>query len=299
MQYRVRHRTLYRYLQDVSNSCHMAHLLPRDTGVQTVREAELTCHPAPANMERRIDYFGNVQNLFTVEQSHDTLEIVSESLVDVSPPPVHVREDDMAWESVRAILEAGEGPHDAAATRDATQYVFDSPLIAAQPDFAAYAEKSFTPGRGILTAAAALTTAIHRDFHYDTTVTDAYTPVDKVFRIRAGVCQDLAHVAIACLRAIGLSARYVSGYLLTAPPPGQPRLIGADASHAWFAIWVPSCGWVDFDPTNNVQAGETHITTAWGRDYSDVAPIGGVVTGGGDHVIEVGVDVLPADAEAE
>lgn len=182
---------------------------------------------------------------------------------------------------------------------DAAHYLFDSPLIAVKPGMALYAEQCFTPGRGILSAVADLTTRVHRDFRYDTTVTDAYTPVERVFRIRAGVCQDLAHVAIASLRAIGLAARYVSGYLLTEPPPGQPRLVGADASHAWFSIWVPSCGWVDFDPTNNMKTGDTHITAAWGRDYCDVAPISGVITGGGDHIIEVGVDVVPASEIAE
>ena len=136
---------------------------------------------------------------------------------------------------------------------------------------------------------------VHADFRYDTTVTDASTPIDRVFEIRAGVCQDLAHVGIASLRALGLPARYVSGYLLTQPPPGRPRLLGADASHAWFSVYAPPFGWVDLDPTNNLLPGDEHITLAWGRDYADVAPINGIVTGGGDHVIEVGVDVLPME----
>jgi len=290
MEYLVRHRTAYRYLQDVSSSCHVAHLLPRRTPRQDVVSTELAFSPEPLRSEARIDYFGNRQNFFTIEKSHTVLEVVSQSRVVVHPPVNLERGDEVPWEEVRAMLE--EAAEDE--TRDATQYLFDSPQIAVQSDMAAYAEIGFTPGRGILSAAADLTTRIHRDFRYDSTVTDAYTPVDKVFRIRAGVCQDLAHVAIASLRAIGLAARYVSGYLLTSPPPGQPRLVGADASHAWFAVWVPSCGWVDFDPTNNMQAGETHITAAWGRDYSDVAPISGVITGGGDHIVEVGVDVVPA-----
>jgi transglutaminase-like putative cysteine protease len=135
---------------------------------------------------------------------------------------------------------------------------------------------------------------IHADFRYDSTVTDATTPVDRVFEMRAGVCQDFAHVAIAAMRSLGLPARYVSGYLLTEPPPGKERLIGADASHAWFSVWAPPFGWVDLDPTNDTIPGEGHITVAWGRDYGDVAPINGIVTGGGDHLIEVGVDVIPA-----
>lgn len=290
MEYLVRHKTVYRYLQDVSSSCHVSHLLPRDTPRQAVVTAELGISPLPLRCQQRNDYFGNVQNLFTIEEPHTVLEVTSQSCVVVEPPQSLDSRHDVAWETVRALLEAA-GNDDAC---EAVQYLFDSPQIAITPDMAVYAQQSFTPGRGILSAAADLTSRVHRDFRYDTTVTDAYTPVEKVFRIRAGVCQDLAHVAIAALRSIGLSARYVSGYLLTSPPPGQPRLVGADASHAWFSVWVPDCGWVDFDPTNNMQAGETHITAAWGRDYADVAPISGVITGGGDHIVEVGVDVVPA-----
>jgi len=293
MEYFVRHRTVYRYVQDVSSSCHLAHLLPRDTAHQKVLEAALQFAPQPALVRRLVDYFGNVENLFTIEEAHSVLEVSSESRVVTAPAPLLDSVLDVAWETVRADLETARSDD----SRDAAQYLFDSPLIVALPDMATYAEKSFTPGRGILTAAADLTTRVHRDFRYDTTVTDAYTPVEKVFHIRAGVCQDLAHVAIAALRAIGLSARYVSGYLLTSPPPGQPRLVGADASHAWFAIWAPGCGWIDFDPTNNMQAGESHITAAWGRDYSDVTPISGVITGGGEHIVEVGVDVVPVAEE--
>ncbi|GAA0554188.1 transglutaminase-like putative cysteine protease [Rhizomicrobium palustre] len=289
MEYFVRHRTAYRYLQDVSSSCHLAHLLPRSTPRQSVTESKLIFSPEPQRNEAGTDYFGNQKNLFTIEESHTVLEVISESRVTVQPAPSFAPGHDLAWEKVRSLLEeAGD-----AQSRAAAEFLFDTPQVVASAELAAYAEESFTPGRGILSAAADLTTRVHRDFRYDTTVTDVYTPVEKVFRIRAGVCQDLAHVAIAAIRAIGLSARYVSGYLLTSPPPGQPRLVGADASHAWFSIWVPECGWIDFDPTNNMQAGESHITAAWGRDYADVAPIAGVITGGGDHIVEVGVDVVP------
>ena len=294
MEYFVRHRTAYRYVQDVSSSCHVAHLLPRETPRQKVLEAELLFTPEPALVRRGLDYFGNIQNLFTIEEAHSVLEVSSESRVVTEAAPSLDAALDVPWEAVRAELETARNDD----SRDAAQYLFDSPLVVALAEMADYAEVSFTPGRGILTAAADLTTRVHKDFRYDTTVTDAYTPVEKVFRIRAGVCQDLAHVAIAALRAIGLSARYVSGYLLTSPPPGQPRLVGADASHAWFALWVPDCGWIDFDPTNNMQAGESHITAAWGRDYSDVTPISGVITGGGEHIVEVGVDVVPVDEES-
>jgi len=295
VEYLVRHRTAYRYLFDVVHSCHVAHLSPRDAPRQRVLSADLAIVPEPAVSVRRHDHFGNVEHMFTIDQPHTVCEVVSQSRIVVDPSTPLNRRADVPWERVRAVLEAAADGD----SRDAVPYLFDSPLIAANAEMAAYAETSFTPGRGILTAAAELTTRIHRDFRYDTSVTDAYTPVGQVFRIRAGVCQDLAHAAIAALRAIGLSARYVSGYLLTSPPPGQPRLVGADASHAWFSVWTPFCGWTDFDPTNNMQAGEAHITTAWGRDYADIAPIAGVITGGGDHVVEVGVDVLPATESGE
>jgi transglutaminase-like putative cysteine protease len=179
-------------------------------------------------------------------------------------------------------------------TRDAVQFIFDSPLTAFKSDVAAYAVKSFPPGRPLLAGAMELMNRIHADFRYDTTVTDATTPVDQVFEIRAGVCQDLAHVGIAAMRSLGLPARYVSGYLLTKPPPGMPRLLGADASHAWFSVWAPPLGWIDLDPTNNVVVGEGHVTLAHGRDYGDISPLNGIILGGHDHVIEVGVDVIPA-----
>ena len=177
---------------------------------------------------------------------------------------------------------------------DAVQFLFDSPLTTFQSDVAAYAIESFPPGQPILSGAIDLMHRIHEDFRYDTTVTDATTPVDRVFEIRAGVCQDLAHVGIAALRSIGLPARYVSGYLLTHPPPGTVRLLGADASHAWFSVWAPPFGWVDLDPTNDVAVGEGHVTAAYGRDYGDVAPVNGIILGGHDHMVEVGVDVIPA-----
>jgi transglutaminase-like putative cysteine protease len=167
-------------------------------------------------------------------------------------------------------------------------------LTAFTRDVAGYAAKSFPPGQKLLAGAIDLMNRIHADFRYDTSVTDATTPVDRVFEIRAGVCQDLAHVGIAAMRSLGLPARYVSGYLLTEPPPGMPRMLGADASHAWFSVWAPPLGWIDLDPTNNVMVGEGHVTVGHGRDYADVSPLSGIILGGHDHIIEVGVDVIPA-----
>ena len=290
MEYLVRHRTTYRYLQDVSYSCHIAHLALRDTPLQQVISSHLALDPPPASRVKRPDYFGNQAEWFALDQPHNVLEVLAESQVRVSPAPDRDAATSLSWEEVRTALElAADSAH-----VDAVQFLFDSPLTAFQSDVADYALESFPPGQPILTGAVDLMRRIHEDFRYDTTVTDATTPVDRVFEIRAGVCQDLAHVGIAALRSIGLAARYVSGYLLTNPPPGTARLLGADASHAWFSVWAPPFGWVDLDPTNNVAVGEGHVTVAYGRDYGDVAPLNGIILGGHDHMIEVGVDVIPA-----
>ena len=290
MEYAVRHRTTYRYSQEVSHSRHLVHLAPRATATQTVKDFKLLVTPATAIRTSRPDYFGNTTEWLALYEPHTVINISAESRVTASAPQDHDPQASEAWEDVRARLETM-----ATETHEIVQYIFDSPLTAFTADLPGYALKSFTPGRPLLAAALDLMSRIREDFRYDTTVTDASTPVDRVFEIRAGVCQDLAHIGIAAMRSLGLPARYVSGYLLTRPPPGQERLVGADASHAWFAVWAPPFGWVDLDPTNDLIPGEGHITVAWGRDYSDVAPINGIVTGGGDHLIEVGVDVIPVE----
>jgi transglutaminase-like putative cysteine protease len=291
MDYLVRHRTTYRYLQDVSHSWHLAHLRPRSTPHQSVHDSNISLSLAPATRVGREDYFNNQCEWFSIDQPHDKLEVVAESSVTVDPAPQRTSRESLPWEKVRAALES---PADEDA-RDAVQFLFDSPLIAFGGDVAAYGAESFPPGRPFLAGAMELMNRIHKDFRYDTTVTDVSTPVDRVFEIRAGVCQDLAHVAIAALRAIGLPARYVSGYLMTRPPPGRARLLGSDASHAWFSVWAPPFGWVDLDPTNDLVVGESHVTVAWGRDYIDVAPVSGIILGGHDHVVDVGVDVIPVE----
>jgi transglutaminase-like putative cysteine protease len=289
MRYLVRHRTTYRYLQEVSHSQHLLHLEPRATPRQRVLSTAVTVTPEPSELVKRPDAFGNQAEWVTLDEAHETLEILAESQVIVAGDPPPDPSASLAWEQVTRLLEA---PSDEE-TRAVVPYLFDSAYTWFTADLAGYARPSFPPGRPYLAGAVDLMRRIHRDFRYDTTVTDVATPVDRVFEIRAGVCQDLAHLAIACLRACGLPARYVSGYLLTRPPPGQPKLQGADASHAWFAVWAPPLGWVDLDPTNDLLPAEEHVTVGWGRDYGDVAPINGVVVGGGDHDIEVGVDVIP------
>ena len=199
----------------------------------------------------------------------------------------------MAWERVKAVLSESREPE----ALEADQFAFDSPFTFSNEAFD-YARQSFQSGRPILEAAIDLTSRIFNDFKYEGGVTDIHTPVDKVFADRRGVCQDFAHLQIACLRALGLPARYVSGYLRTHPPEGQERRIGADASHAWLAIWVPEAGWIDLDPTNDMIPRDEHITIAWGRDYGDVSPINGMMIGGGDQRVEVAVDVRPLSEDA-
>ena len=289
MDYLVRHRTTYRYVQDVSHSWHLAHLKPRSTPHQTVHDSNISLSLAPATRVGREDYFNNPCEWFSIDQAHTRLDVVAESSVSVEPVPERPSRDSLSWEEVRTLLENAE-EEDA---HNAVQFMFDSPLISFGDDVVAYGAMSFPPGRPILAGAMELMNRIHKDFRYDTTVTYVTTPVDRVFEIRAGVCQDLPHAAIAALRAIGLPARYVSGYLMTRPPPGRQRLLGADASHAWFSVWAPPFGWVDLDPTNDLVVSESHVTAAWGRDYSDVAPVSGIILGGHDHVVDVGVDVIP------
>jgi len=294
MEYFVRHRTTYRYLQDVSHSWHLAHLRPRITPLQAVHDSSITLSLEPASRVAREDYFQNPTELFSIDRPHTHLEVLAESRVTVKPAPARAARDSVPWEEARARLENPQGPEE----RDAVQYLFDSPMTKFESDIGAYGAVSFPPHRPILAGAIELMNRIHKDFRYDTTVTDVSTPVDRVFEIRAGVCQDLAHVAIAAMHAMGLPARYISGYLLTEPPPGKPRLLGADASHAWFSVWAPPFGWVDLDPTNNILVGESHVTSSWGRDYGDVAPVAGIILGGHDHVVEVGVDVIPVDPDS-
>jgi transglutaminase-like putative cysteine protease len=287
--YAVRHRTTYRYGRDVAYSRLVGHLAPRATARQHTQAFALHVTPAPVRSFERTDFFGNRVNWFTVDVPHKELEVLAESRVTVAPAAVAAGSSSAAWELARHALEL---PADGEAV-DAVQFAFDTPLTAGNADVVEYARASFGRGRPLFECVLELNARIHHDFKYDSEATDTSTTVRRVFELRAGVCQDLAHAGIATVRAMGLAARYVSGYLLTHPPPGKERLVGADASHAWFAVWIPPLGWVDFDPTNDMLPCHEHITTAWGRDYADVAPLHGIITGGSAHDVEVAVDVTP------
>lgn len=294
MKYQVTHTTAY--LADVPVSlCHnVAWLTPRDTANQRCEYHELRCDPQPSVSSRHVDAFGNYASYFSFNEGYLALDITAVSRVCVNDPvPVDPAETP-AWESVRDRLAA----HAQADELDALQFVFDSPRVQRGDPLGEYAEVSFVPGRPILDATVNLTRRLHREFEYDPRATTVATPVLDVMQHRRGVCQDFAHVEIAMLRSLGLAARYVSGYVRTNPPSGQPRMVGGDASHAWLSVYCGELGWVDVDPTNDKLTRDEHITLAWGRDYSDVSPIKGVYVGGRQHALAVSVDVVPISNEA-
>lgn len=287
MKYRVTHTTTYHYSEPASLSQNELYLTPRTTTRQQALQSQLQFAPEPQYLHRRIDYFGNIAHVFMVQQPHSQLSLTATSVVRTARASLLQRSASMPWEETGRRLRAHATPQDL----EAYQYVFASPMISAIPGVRQYALPSFPPGKPTIAGGKDLMRRIFTEFTYDKTASTVETPVAQVLAERRGVCQDFAHLAIACLRSLGLAARYVSGYLETLPPPGAPKLVGADASHAWISLYVPDEGWVDLDPTNNVMPGESHITLAWGRDYSDVAPVKGVVMGGGQHTLAVEVEV--------
>lgn len=291
MIYQVRHRTTYDYEDPVSVSHHILRLTPRNTRAQARRRSEISIIPRPPSITWHADYFDNRADAFTLLEPHDRLIVDATSELEVNALPLPDFAGSPPWESVRDSL-AGDYTDEGL---NAYQFAFDSTRVKARPELREYGIESFPEGRPLLDAVMDLTSRIFHDFRFDTRATEVSTPVETFFEKRRGVCQDFSHLQIACLRSLGLPARYVSGYLRTRPPTGQPRLIGADASHAWCSAWSPGAGWVDFDPTNNCVPSDGHITVAWGRDYTDVSPIHGVLLGGARHTLDTGVDVIPVD----
>jgi transglutaminase-like putative cysteine protease len=287
MLYDVTHRTTYGYGSDISVSHHLAHLHPRELPAQRITDFNLCVEPAPTVNSERVDYHGNTTTFFTISNPHDRLVVTAHSRVQIAAPALPAPSATPAWQEVRNRCANDVLTPDSAVG----EFRFDSPNIVRRSIFADYAAPCFPEGRPLLEAIVDFNSRIFHDLKFDPRATTVATPVDEVFKKRRGVCQDFAHLAIACLRSLGLPARYVSGYLETLPPPGKARLIGADASHAWFSVWCPGHGWIDSDPTNNLLAGDRHITVAWGRDFSDVSPLRGVVVGGSGHSLAVSVDV--------
>jgi transglutaminase-like putative cysteine protease len=288
MIYHIRHASRFEYHKDVLLSQSLAHLTARSYARQTCLSSHLEFSVRPAVSVEQIDYFGNPATFFSIQETHRTLNVVATNVVDVHPSVPPDPYATMPWEEVVNGLRL---KHDLD-TMNALQFTYDSPYVKADDDLLDYASGSLTRGRPILDAVLDLTHRINEDFVFDPSATTTSTPIREVFRLKRGVCQDFAHLQIGCLRALGLAARYVSGYLQTAPPPGQKRLVGADASHAWLSVYCPPLGWIDFDPTNDQIPQEKHVVLAWGRDYDDVSPIKGVILGGGWHSLAVAVDVV-------
>lgn len=291
MTYRIVHQTTYKYRQPVSFGTHVAYLTPRSQPHHACTSHELLVTPAPVAMSERMDYFGNSFTFFTIQEPHEELKIEARSRVVADGPSVKWPGRSPPWDEVVRSLPADLS----AAGLDAYQFVFESPRVPLGAEFAAYASPSFSPARPLTEALLDFTSRIYKNVGFDSNATDVKTSPVEVLRSRRGVCQDFAHLQVACLRSLGLPTRYVSGYIRTYPPPGRPRLIGADASHAWVSVYCPGTGWLDVDPTNNLIPFESHVTLAWGRDYGDVSPVRGVILGGRDHKLEVGVDMEPLD----
>jgi transglutaminase-like putative cysteine protease len=302
----ITHDTHYSYEPNVEIAQHFAHLKPASMPSQQVLKTEIEVNPRPAWSEEHLDNFGNVCTFFSLQNRHSDLSITAKSLIQThghaltGPKPV----DTPAWEMVREYFRY----HSNTQWDAASEFLFTSPFISLRSEFAEFARANFTAGRPTLEAAIDITQRIYGEFHYVSKSTDIGTPALEALKKREGVCQDFAHILIASLRSIGLPAKYISGYILTNPPPGQARLIGGDASHAWVSIYIPNIDengqlspgmWCDLDPTNNrwgfETPGEDYVHLAQGRDYADVSPIRGVIHGGADHTLDVSVTVMPLE----
>jgi transglutaminase-like putative cysteine protease len=293
MIYLIRHKTHYEYEKPVTLCYNQAYLLPRDTHYQTCISSVIHITPTQTSGERRTDYFGNQAYYFSIEQPHSELIVDVQSEVRVHKSKYAQAQElslDFGIHCGSALLQLQQNTD--LSVLQAREYILDSPMVRASAALREYARPSFKNDRPLLSAVRELTHRIFEEFTYDPASTNIATPLAEVLRKRRGVCQDFAHLAIGCLRSLGFPARYISGYLETLPPPGQEKLVGSDASHAWFAAFIPGEGWFEFDPTNDNMPAEHHITTAWGRDYGDVSPIKGVFFDGGkEQKLTVSVDV--------
>lgn len=290
IRYRILHQTRYEYSSPALLCHNTMHLYPRELPYQKVDRSHIQITPTPSIRRPRQDPYGNRTEFFSIESQHQTMHVEAESIV-IRSTPDWSHAQDITYLSIRDRLHSPFTPDD----RSAQEFCFDSTYIQSEAAFAEYALKSFHSQSSLLESVTDLTRRIFKEFRYVPNSTLVSTIPREVLRSKQGVCQDFAHLQIACLRSIGLAARYVSGYLLTHPAPGQPKLVGADASHAWISVYFGDMGWIDFDPTNNAIPKNEHITVAWGADYADVAPIVGLLIGGGLTRLEVSVDVAPVE----
>jgi transglutaminase-like putative cysteine protease len=291
VRYRVRHETVYSYGGDVAHSHQLLHLTPRDAPLQTCHRRSITLAPQPSTRREDTDAFGNHVTRLEYDLPHDRLEVIAEVGVDVQAAPAIDAADGVSWEAVRGAL-AFSGKPLSDEILEACRFRMESSYVRIKQTFTDYGEDCFLPERPVLAAAEALMHKIHREFKYAPGSTNIRTSAIEAFEARQGVCQDFSHIMLGCLRARGLAARYVSGYLRTLPPPGaDAAYVGADASHAWVSVFSPPFGWIDLDPTNDVRVSSDHIIIAWGRDFGDVSPLRGVIVGGGRHRLSVRVSV--------
>ena len=288
MIYTVRHLTRYEYGSPVDLGAHLLHLRPRALSWQRILHEDVTAIPPPARLDQGKDCFGNRADWLFLDAPHPRFQVTLTATVDVRAPDPPAPRDTPSWQSVAEAAMTG-GPDGF----EAAEFLFDSPLVVTIPEVRDYADKSFPAQRPILEALLDLNARIRRDFEFKAGVTTVTTPVRQVLAQRAGVCQDFSHLMIAGLRALGLPARYVSGYIRTYTPPGRKRLLGSDQSHAWVGCWMgPAHGWIDLDPTNGLVVCDEHVVLGWGRDYTDTCPVRGIILGGGHHSVSGGVDLI-------
>lgn len=289
MNYKIVHKTEYIYFEPISLCHNMARLVPRSTISQNCKKSTVVIDPIPDVINEFEDFFGNKVIYFAIQHEHRSLSVTVSS--EIERNTVDLKQSietygKIAWEEARMQLYQPRLDY-----IDARQYVPETAATTFESGITSYAMVSFTPGRPIYEAIYDLMERIYKEFQFKPGFTTVATPISEVMKQRKGVCQDFAHVGIACLRSVGLPARYVSGYIETLPPPGVEKLVGVDASHAWFSVFVPNIGWLDFDPTNNVVPSDQHITIGWGRDYFDITPLKGVILSSGPHRLSVSVDV--------
>ena len=296
MRYQIRHLTRYDYSGQATLSHNEARVLPRNLPWQKCLNSEWQISPKPVRLRERTDFFGNRVAYFSTENVHDSLEVVVVSEVDVSARPAQDIFSTITWpDAVSDVAQSHRTGNRECI--DARLYVLESPFVRQQQTLQQYAEECFEDTSDLIQGLHILNKRIFDEFTYDPGVTTTATPVHEVMAAKSGVCQDFAHLMIGCLRSLGLPARYVSGYMETLPPPGQEKLLGADATHAWIAAFIPGWGWLELDPTNGCLPDERYIVLGWGRDYADVTPLKGVMTGGGEHELSVAVDVIPKEVE--
>lgn len=291
----VVHDTRYDYVAPVSLSRQVLHLGPREVAWQRVRDHTIEIAPTAELLSDAHDAFGNPVRSFCIEQDHESLFVRATTVVDVVARALDPRAKALGWEEVRERLAYRSGERPEPADLEAMRYGYESPRVRNKRELAEWSKDCFLPGASLFDGSVALMRKIHSEMTFDPKATNVSTQVMEAFERRRGVCQDYAHIMLSCLRSLGLAARYVSGYLLTRPPPGRPRLVGADASHAWVSVYFPGFGWQDMDPTNDVLPSLEHVTIAWGRDYDDVIPLRGVLLGGGDHELAIAVTVVPVE----